>query len=214
MFLERLVLGMLGTNCFVLAERAGGEAAVIDPAGEVRKIISVLKKNELRCGKILLTHGHADHVSGCGPLSEATGATVYIHPLDADALRSIKNQLVGLTGRVLATRPQRIKHLSHGDRLEVGELELEVLHTPGHTLGGVSFYLPGHLFCGDLIFAGSIGRTDLKGGSLQALLQAVEEHVWDLPGETVIHPGHGPETTLEREKRSNPFLIGLRGGRS
>ncbi len=210
MFIERLVLGMLGTNCYVLAERAGGEAAVIDPAGEVRKILSVLKKNELQCEMILLTHGHADHISGCGPLSDATGATVYIHNLDADALTSIKNQLIGLAGRVLASRPQRVKHLSHGDRLQLGNLELQVLHTPGHTLGGVSFYLPGHLFCGDLIFAGSIGRTDLKGGSLQALLQAVREHVWDLPGDTIIHPGHGPETTLEREKGSNPFLIGLK----
>jgi glyoxylase-like metal-dependent hydrolase (beta-lactamase superfamily II) len=205
-----MVLGMLGTNCYLLADEMSGEAAVIDPAGEIKRILVSLRRQEFSCKMILLTHGHMDHVAGSGPLSDATGAPVFIHPLDSDALASRRNRLVGMLEGVIATRPRQVQHLGDGDQLFLGSLEIGVLHTPGHTPGGLSFYLPGHLFCGDLIFAGSIGRTDLKGGSLQALLQAVKEKVWELPSDTIIHPGHGPETTLAREKESNPFLIGIR----
>jgi hydroxyacylglutathione hydrolase len=124
-------------------------------------------------------------------------------------LASPRTKLVGLAGGVLATRPRQVQYLEDGDRVEVGDLCLEVLSTPGHTKGGLSFYIPGYLFCGDLIFQGSIGRTDLKGGSLQTLLRSVKEKVWDLPDDTIILPGHGPETTLRKERGSNPFLMGL-----
>jgi len=217
--LVRLELGMLATNCYVLAEQEGGEAAVIDPAGELKKINRALREHDLRLKMILLTHGHPDHVSGAGPLSDATGVPVLIHPLDAEALASRRNLLLGLQGGVRATRPQQVQELREGEELVLDGLRLRVLHTPGHTPGGVSFHLPeeppGHLFCGDLIFAGSIGRTDLRGGSLQVLLTAVREKLWDLPDQTVIHPGHGPETTLGAEKGHNPFLMGLgrRAGR-
>lgn len=214
MILERLELGMLGTNCYVLAGEAGGEAAVIDPAGEVKRIVNALRGSDLKLQSILLTHGHADHVAGAGPLSDATGAPVFIHPLDAGALAGRKNLLLGLQAGVMASRPRQVQEIEGSDQLQVGGLKLEVLHTPGHTPGSVSFHLPGHLFCGDFIFAGSIGRTDLRGGSLQALLDAVLEKVWDMPGGTVIHPGHGPETTLAREKESNPYLAGLDRRRS
>ena len=109
----------------------------------------------------------------------------------------------------MATRPRQVNYLEDGDKVEVGDLELEVLHTPGHTPGGISFYTPGYLFCGDLIFQGSIGRTDLRGGSLQALLRAVKQKLWEMPDDTRIMPGHGPETTLGEEKAHNPFLRGL-----
>ncbi len=218
MILVRMELGMLATNCYVLAEREGGEAAVIDPAGELKRINKALREHGLQLKMILLTHGHPDHVSGAGPLSDATGAPVFIHPHDAEALASRRNLLLGLQAGVRATRPHQVQELGEGDELRVDGLLLHVLHTPGHTPGGVSFHLPGegpgHLFCGDLIFAGSIGRTDLRGGSLQALLAAVREKIWNLPDQTVIHPGHGPETTLGEEKRHNPFLIGLGRGAS
>jgi hydroxyacylglutathione hydrolase len=216
LILQRLELGMLATNCYVLAEGEGGEAAVIDPAGELKRINRALQEHRLQLRMILLTHGHPDHVSGAGPLSDASGAPVFIHPLDAEALASRRNLLLGLQAGVRASRPRQVQELSDGQELRLDGLKMRVLHTPGHTPGGVSFYLPdrppGHLFCGDLVFAGSIGRTDLRGGSLQALLTAVRERLWDMPDETVIHPGHGPETTLGEEKRHNPFLIGL-GGR-
>jgi glyoxylase-like metal-dependent hydrolase (beta-lactamase superfamily II) len=209
MLLETLTIGMLATNCYILACGTGMPAVVIDPGGDIKGIVSRLHKAELECVGILCTHGHVDHMAGAGPLSDAVGAPVYIHQLDAGSLASPRTKLVGLAGGVMATRPKQVRYLEDGDRVEVGELSLEVLHTPGHTLGGLSFYLPGVLFCGDLIFMGSIGRTDLKGGSLQALLRSVKEKVWRLPDETRIMPGHGPATTLGDEKRHNPFLMGL-----
>ena len=213
MLLETLNIGMLATNCYIMAPDARSPAVVIDPAGEIKKIVSRLHKAELECVGILCTHGHVDHMAGAGPLSDAVGAPVYIHEADAGALASPRTKLIGLAGGVMATRPSQVQYLEEGEKVQVGDLSLEVLHTPGHTPGGVSFYLPGYLFCGDLIFQGSIGRTDLKGGSLQALLRAVKEKVWHLPDDTVILPGHGPATTLGEEKSHNPFLKGLNGDR-
>jgi glyoxylase-like metal-dependent hydrolase (beta-lactamase superfamily II) len=215
MLLETLNIGMLSTNCYILASGPRSEAVVIDPAGEVKRIVSRLHKQELECVGVLCTHGHVDHVAGAGPLSDAVGAPVYINEADAGALASPRTKLVGLAGGVLATRPRQVQYLEEGDEVEYGDLSLKVLSTPGHTSGGLSFYTPGYLFCGDLIFQGSIGRTDLKGGSLQTLLRSVREKVWGLPDDTIILPGHGPQTTLGDEKRSNPFLIGLcDGGRA
>jgi hydroxyacylglutathione hydrolase len=209
MFLESLTIGMLATNCYILAPEKRAQALVIDPAGEIKNIVSRLHKAELECTAILCTHGHVDHMAGAGPLSDAVGAPVYIHESDAGALASPRTKLIGLAGGVMATRPRQVRYLADGDRVEVEGLMLEVLHTPGHTPGGLSFFTPGYLFCGDLIFQGSIGRTDLKGGSLQALLRAVREKIWALPDETLIMPGHGPQTTLGEEKKHNPFLKGL-----
>ncbi len=209
MILKRLVLGMLETNCYVLADTPGGESVVIDPAGEVKRISAALREHDLKLKAILLTHGHADHAAGAGSLSESTGAPVFIHPLDASGVASRRHLLLGLQAGVIPNRPREVQELQEGDEFMVGQLVLKTLYTPGHTPGGVSFHLPGHLFCGDFIFEGSIGRTDLRGGSLEALLDAVYEKVWDMPPDTVIHPGHGPETTLGKEKKSNPYLVGL-----
>jgi glyoxylase-like metal-dependent hydrolase (beta-lactamase superfamily II) len=214
MFLESLTIGMLATNCYIVAPGKRSPALVIDPAGDIKSIVSHLHKAELECVGILCTHGHVDHMAGAGPLSDTVGAPVYIHEADAGALASPRTKLMGLAGGVMATRPRQVRYLNDGDRAQAGDLILEVLHTPGHTPGGISFYTPGYLFCGDLIFQGSIGRTDLRGGSLQALLRAVREKVWGLPGDTIILPGHGQETTLSEEKRNNPFLQGLESPRS
>ncbi|MDD3719160.1 MAG: MBL fold metallo-hydrolase [Actinomycetota bacterium] len=214
MFLESLTIGMLATNCYVVAADKRASAVVIDPAGETKKIVSRLHRAELECVGILCTHGHVDHVAGAGPLSGAVGAPVYIHEAEAGALASPRTRLLGLAGGVMATRPDQVIYMDDGDCIEVGDIILEVLHTPGHTPGGVSFYTPGYLFCGDLIFQGSIGRTDLRGGSLQGLMRAVREKVWDMPDDTRILPGHGPETTLGEERRHNPFLQGLGSSRS
>jgi hydroxyacylglutathione hydrolase len=209
MFLETLTIGMLATNCYILAPDKRAPAIVIDPAGDIKSIVSRLHKAELECVGILCTHGHVDHVAGAGPLSDAVGAPVYINETDAGALASPRTKLIGLAGGVMATRPRQVQYLEDGDTVKAGSLTLETLHTPGHTPGGLSFYTPGYLFCGDLIFQGSIGRTDLKGGSLQTLLRAVKEKMWNMPDDTRILPGHGPETTLGAEKAHNPFLRGL-----
>ncbi|MDY6795893.1 MAG: MBL fold metallo-hydrolase [Actinomycetota bacterium] len=209
MYLESLTIGMLATNCYILAAGPRSPALVIDPAGEIKRIVSRLHKNELECVGILCTHGHVDHMAGAGPLSDAVGAPVYIHEKDACTLASPRTRLVGLVGGVLATRPRQVRYLEEGDHVNAGEISMKVLYTPGHTAGGLSFYLPGYLFCGDLIFQDSIGRTDLKGGSLQTLLRSVREKVWDMPDDTRIMTGHGPTTTVGEEKRTNPFLMGL-----
>ncbi len=210
MYLKTLTVGMLATNCYIVAPGERSPAVVIDAAGEVRGIVSQLQRAELECTGVLCTHGHVDHVAGAGPLSEALGVPVYIHRADAGALSSPRTRIMGLAGGAISTRPREVRHIDDGDEIEVGELTLRVLHTPGHTPGGVSFYTPGYLFCGDLIFQGSIGRTDLRGGSLQQLLRSVRDKVWDLPDDTRIMPGHGPETTLREERMRNPFLSGLR----
>ena len=209
MFLDVLSIGMLATNCYIVAAERHAPALVIDPAGEVKRIISRLREAELECAGILCTHGHADHVAGAGALSEALDLPVHIHEADAAGLAGPRVKLMGLAGGVLATRARQLRYLEDGERIEAGELSLLALHTPGHTPGGMSFFTPGYLFCGDLIFQGSIGRTDLRGGSLRGLLRAVGERIWDLPDETRILPGHGPQTTLGRERRENPFLQGL-----
>ncbi len=211
MFLEALTVGMLATNCYILAPGRGSPALVVDAAGEIRSIVSRLQRAELDCKGILCTHGHVDHVAGAGPLSEALDVPVYIHEADAGVLAAPRTKLMGLAGGTLPARPRRVVHVKEGDEVRAGELALRVLHTPGHTPGSVSFYTPGYLLCGDLIFQGSIGRTDLRGGSLRELMRSVREKVWDLPDDTVILPGHGPETTLREEKARNPFLVGLRG---
>jgi glyoxylase-like metal-dependent hydrolase (beta-lactamase superfamily II) len=209
MLLETMNIGMLGTDCYIIAAGPGEEAAVIDPAGDVKGIMASLERSGLRCTAILCTHGHSDHIAGVGPLSGMVSAPVYIHKDDAGALASTRTRVLGLMGGVIASKPETIRHLEDGQEIEIGKLTLKVLHTPGHTPGSVSFYTPGYLFCGDLIFQGSIGRTDLRGGSIDALMRSVKEKVWVLPADTEILPGHGPATSIAAEKRHNPFLRGL-----
>ncbi len=210
MLVEALQVGMLGTNCYIVAADSGDDAAVIDPGGDLKAILATLARNNLKCATILCTHGHMDHVAAAGPLSEQTGAPVMIHPDDAEALSALRTRLLGgVVGGVVPTRARSLEMLAPGTPVAVGELELQVLHTPGHTRGSVSFYVAPDLFCGDLIFQGSIGRTDLRGGSMADLLTSVKEKVFVLPGDTRIMTGHGPRTTLAAERRSNPYLRDL-----
>lgn len=210
MLVEALQVGMLGTNCYVVAANPGGDAAVIDPGGDLKAILATLKRHELKCTAILCTHGHMDHVAAAGPLSAATGAPVMVHPEDAGALSALRARLLGgVVGGVVPARLRSLEMLEPGRAVAVGELQLQVLHTPGHTRGSVSFYAAPDLFCGDLIFQGSIGRTDLRGGSMADLLASVKEKVFVLPEDTRIMTGHGPRTTLAAEKRSNPYLRDL-----
>jgi glyoxylase-like metal-dependent hydrolase (beta-lactamase superfamily II) len=162
--------------------------------------------------KILLTHGHFDHVGAVAALKERTGASVHIHPDDAERMRTAGRQGAMFGLHVPAPPPPDVL-VREGDTVFLGDVAFRVLHTPGHTPGHVT-YLSGDLaFVGDLIFEGSIGRTDLPGGSLDALLRAVREKIFTLPGETILFPGHGPATTVADEKRGNPFFTGEDAGR-
>jgi len=200
-------VGPLAENTYIVGHAASGKAVVIDPGDEAGEILRQLAGKGWSLDKILLTHGHFDHVGAVRALKEKTGANVYIHPDDADLMRGAGRTGMMFGLRVPAPPPPDVL-VREGDSVSLGDVAFRVLHTPGHTPGHVT-YLSGDLaFVGDLIFAGSIGRTDLPGGSLDELLRAVREKIFTLPGDTVLFPGHGPATTVGEEKRGNPFFTG------
>ncbi|HEU5112068.1 MAG TPA: MBL fold metallo-hydrolase [Acidimicrobiia bacterium] len=199
------------TNAWILAEQSGGRAIVVDAPPEPDAIGAILIQHDLTLAAVMLTHGHIDHTGGSGQLSRATGATVYVHPDDDFLTLHPVEQLramFGMTPPGVYDVPERFEAIGDGDRLVLAGLDFEVRHTPGHTPGHCCFYLETEatLFSGDQLFAGSIGRTDLPGGSLAALMASMDEKVMVLPDETRVLPGHGPETTIGRERIGNPFL--------
>ncbi|MBN2405505.1 MAG: MBL fold metallo-hydrolase [Coriobacteriia bacterium] len=202
MRLRRLVLGALETNCFIVSDDANGRAVVIDPADQARSILKALEGRQVAA--IVLTHGHFDHLGGVAELMAATGAPLLVHDLDAHAVTSADRN-GGAQFGFDAVAPKVDRRLADGDHIEAGELVLEVLHTPGHTPGGISLLGDGHLFSGDTLFSGSVGRTDFPGGDARTLRASVAR-LGALPPETTVHPGHGPDTTIARERKINPFI--------
>jgi glyoxylase-like metal-dependent hydrolase (beta-lactamase superfamily II) len=205
----QLPLGPLQTNCYILACTTTNRAAVIDPSWDGRAILARINKEDWTVSHILLTHTHFDHVGALAELKELTGAPIYVH---AEATEMLKRApaAAALWGFTLDAPPAPDHFLDGGQKLQVGELEVEVLFTPGHAPGHVCFYLPAHaaLFAGDVLFQGSIGRTDLPGGDYDLLMSTIKEKVMLLPDETVVLSGHGPATTIGYERRTNPFLLG------
>lgn len=205
-------VGPLAENTYIVGHASSGKAAVIDPGDEAEEILRQLAGRGWTLDKILLTHGHFDHVGAVSALKERTGANVHIHPEDAGRMMTAGRQGAMFGLNVPAPPPPDVL-VREGDSVSLGDVSFRVLHTPGHTPGHVT-YLSGDLaFVGDLIFAGSIGRTDLPGGSLDDLLRAVREKIFTLPDETVLFPGHGPATTVREERRGNPFFTGEDAGR-
>lgn len=204
MFLAKLVVGPLGVNCYILGDRNTGEALVIDPGDEDDRIIDMLKNNDFRLKYIINTHAHFDHVGVNQALKDATGAEIMIHEKDEDLLKAVADQafLYGLD--VPPSKPDRL--LKDGDEIEIGRIKLKVIHTPGHSEGGICLLGDGFLFTGDTIFAGSAGRTDFPGGDMEKLLRSIRERLALLPDDTHVFPGHGPETTIGEEKENNPFF--------
>jgi hydroxyacylglutathione hydrolase len=215
---ESFPAGPPGTNCFVVAPGPGERCVVIDPGiGAVDPLDEVLDRLRLRPAAVLLTHGHLDHTYSVVPVCDARDVPAWIHPDDrgqlTDPLTWIGvppgTPLMGLTSLPTA-EPADLRELADGDTLELAGLSLGVRHTPGHTLGSVVFTLDTPdaplLFAGDLLFAGSIGRTDLPGGSYQAMLESLGRVVLPMDDATVVHPGHGPGTTVGRERATNPYL--------
>lgn len=207
MIVKKLEVGPLGTNCYIVGCPETLKGVVIDPGGNAKLLIKTIKELKLKIKYIINTHGHWDHIGANGELKEATGALLVIHEEDASCLTDPKNSLVGYftkgQGGVKAD-----ELLQEGDVIKFGkESELRVIHTPGHSLGGICLDEGEHLFTGDTLFAGSIGRTDLPGGSYQELMDSVRNKIFTLPGDRKIWPGHGPGSTLSNEKATNPFFI-------
>jgi glyoxylase-like metal-dependent hydrolase (beta-lactamase superfamily II) len=200
---ERHVVGALSTNCFIVTDDVGGPCVVIDPAGDAPVLLAALRGREVAA--VVLTHGHFDHVGAAGAVVEGTGAPLLAHSADADdATDSARNG--GMLFGFSEAAPAVDRRLEHDDQVVAGDLTLSVLHTPGHTPGGISLLGDGHLFCGDTVFAGSVGRTDFPGGDARTLRRSIEERIVPLPDATVLHPGHGPDSTVGAERSSNPFF--------
>ena len=208
MQVDCLVLGDFQTNCYVL--RSSDQVRpclLIDPALGVEPLLDFLADKSLEPGHILLTHGHCDHIGGLDELRQKYGPVrTSIDAADADMLTSCRKNLSLLMGMALKFDPAD-DELTDGQVIEFDGLSLEVLSTPGHTPGGVSFYCAAEatVFSGDALFAGGIGRTDFPGGSADVLLESIRGRLFGLPDRTKVYPGHGPATTIEAEKRTNPF---------
>lgn len=205
MIVESLVVGPIQANCFLVGDETTREAVAIDPGDEVQRILAVINKHGWALQCILNTHGHFDHVGGNKALREATGAPILIHSGDAPMLAHLADS-AAVWGMRVDNSPDPDRLLEDGDRVSFGGITLEVIHTPGHSPGGISLFTPGHLFVGDTLFAGSIGRTDFPGGDYGTLIQAVRTRLFGLGDEVRVYPGHGPATSIGQERRFNPFF--------
>jgi hydroxyacylglutathione hydrolase len=196
----RLVLGPVETNCWLASDGAGGPLLVIDPAGDPGLLLEAIEDSPVKA--LVLTHGHFDHMGAVAKLKEVTGAPLLVHRLDADRVgRGGDGAFFGIPTEGVA--PDGL--FEDGDDVSAGELSLKVLHTPGHTPGSVCLLGDGHLFSGDTLFAGSVGRTDLPDGDSRALVASIREKLVPLADDVVIHPGHGDESTIGRERKRNVF---------
>jgi hydroxyacylglutathione hydrolase len=204
---EILPVGPLQCNCSVIGDDVSHEAIVIDPGDDIEDVLAILRKHKLQVKQIVITHAHIDHVGGAMKLRAATGAPILLNQNDYALLKMLDEQAAWI-GMASPGTVEIDQSVGQADTVKAGSIVADVIHTPGHTEGSICLYFPVEkkLIAGDTLFAGSIGRTDLPGGSMQKILRSLHEKVLALPDETVVVPGHGPLTTIGEERESNPFL--------
>jgi len=210
MKVDRLIIGLYQTNCYLLRRSAAEtDCLVLDPGLDHQPLLEFLRQNNLTPVAAVLTHGHIDHIASLRPLLAAyPDLAVYIHKLDAPMLTDSDANLAASFGLAFTVDVPNLVLVEDGDRIQAAQLSLEVLHTPGHTPGGICLYArdDGAVFTNDTLFTESIGRTDFPGGDMHLLLESIRRKLFCLPDETIVYPGHGPSSTIAREKTFNPFF--------
>jgi hydroxyacylglutathione hydrolase len=209
MILETLTVGPFQENCYVIGDAESGVGAIVDPGDEATRIALAVEQTNLEIGQILVTHAHIDHVGAVGALADEYACPVLMHAEAEPMLKQLPSQAM-MMGLRFGKVPTVDRYIEDEEVLEVGGLKLESRYTPGHAPGHLAFYVEseGLVLSGDALFAGSVGRTDLFGGSMEVLMRSIRERLLTLPDETRVYSGHGPETTIGNERMYNPFLKG------
>ena len=205
MIIKTLVVGPIMANSFILGCEETHEAAVIDPGDEADRILLTLAESSLNLKLIINTHGHLDHVGANKKLKEVTGAPILIHPLDAPMLNQVASSAAAW-GITAFNSPPPDRELQDADEVNFGNIILKVIHTPGHTPGGIALCADNAVFVGDTLFAGSIGRTDFPGGNFETIKKSIQQKLFTMNDDLKVYPGHGPATTIGVERRTNPFV--------
>lgn len=204
MNIKRFQAGMYAANCYVINSE-NGNAIIVDPAENVFDIIKYIENNSLRLESIILTHGHGDHIGGVLALKENINVPVMVHVEEKEMVEDeTLNLSTSMPSGSISFSPDSL--LNDGDIIKLGNMEIKIIHTPGHTKGGICLYMEGILITGDTLFQGSIGRTDLYGGDYESLIKSIVDKLMVLPEETIIYPGHGERSSIGYEKRNNPFI--------
>jgi hydroxyacylglutathione hydrolase len=209
MILEMLTVGPFQENSYIIGDEDSGAGVVVDPGDEAARIALAVEQTDLEVGSIIATHAHIDHVGAVAALADEYACPVLMHAESEPMLMQLPTQAM-MMGLKFGKVPAVDRHISDGEMLEVGKLRLHSLYTPGHAPGHLAFYIEdeGVVLSGDALFAGSVGRVDLPGGSMEVLMRSIEERLLTLPDETWVYPGHGPRTSIGNERTSNPFLQG------